>query len=160
MTAREGAWPASSPAHWPAHWLDAPAAWPVQLSAAVAHARAAYPREACGFLEATGETVALGNRAACPDRAFEVTEVHELVALERACRRGPVVFYHSHPDGPARWSASDEEAWASAQGPLWPVEHLVLGVVPHQPVQAVFLRWQPRLRCFAEARRGLAEAAR
>lgn len=156
MTALEGAWPA----YWPAHWLDDPTAWPIRLSAAVAHARAAYPHEACGFLEATGETVALGNRAACPERAFEVTELRELVALERACRRGPVVLYHSHPDGAARWSASDEAAWASAQGPLWPVEHLVLGLVPHQPAQAVFMRWQPRLGCFAEARRGLAEAAR
>lgn len=147
-------------AHGPAHWLDDVATWPSRLADAVAHARAAYPSEACGFLEANGPTVVLDNRAARPECAFEVTSVRELMALERACQRGPVVFYHSHPDAAARWSPSDEAAWASAHGPLWPVEHLVLGLVPHRPVQAVLLRWHPVRRCFAEVRRGLAEASR
>lgn len=143
----------------PTHWLDDVGRWPHQLAAAVAHARAAYPSEACGFLEATGATVALSNRAAVPQRAFAVTDVLELCALERACRRGRVVLYHSHPDGAARWSASDAAEWTSAEGPLWPVDHLVLGLAPNLPARAVLVRWHPQLRCFTEVCGGLAEGS-
>lgn len=146
-------------ASWPAHWLDDVSRWPHQLAAAVAHARAASPHEACGYLEATGATVALSNRAAVPQRAFEVTDVRELGALERACRRGRVVLYHSHPDGTARWSAQDAAAWESPLGPLWPVDHLVLGLTPRL-AHAVLLRWDAMHGRFLEARRGPAEVPR
>lgn len=147
-------------APWPAHWLDEVERWPRQLAAAVAHARAAHPHEACGYLEASGATVPLGNHAARPERAFEVTGVRELYALERACRRGKVVLYHSHPDGPARWSAEDAAAWDSPLGPPWPVDQLVLGLSPASWAQAVLLRWHPRACRFVEARRGWAEEPR
>lgn len=86
-------------------------------AAIAAHAAADYPHEACGLLLGrregekmrVSEAVASPNLAADPARRFEIDPGLRL-RLQKAARQGPeqvLGHYHSHPDGPARPSATD-----------------------------------------------------
>ncbi|MDA1100613.1 MAG: M67 family metallopeptidase [Proteobacteria bacterium] len=88
-----------------------------QRAAIAAHVAADYPREACGLLLGrwSGEkmlvskAVASVNLAADPSHRFEIDPGLRL-RLQKAARQGAedvVGHYHSHPDGPARPSATD-----------------------------------------------------
>ena len=88
------------------------------LNAIRAHGQATYPEECCGFL--LGYAAADGNHvmAALPmenrqaenrERRYTITP-HDYHAADRLARRQGldiVGFYHSHPDHPARPSATD-----------------------------------------------------
>jgi proteasome lid subunit RPN8/RPN11 len=99
-----------------------------------AHARAAFPRECCGYLVGPrdaplDERVACTNLATDPDR-YEIGGA-ELLALVRTfgSPRPARVVYHSHPNGRAYLSERDRAAAATTAGPIYPVTHLVVGVV-------------------------------
>lgn len=92
-----------------------------------AEARAAYPNECCGLIEAadTGGTLRVTalhptkNLSAAPDR-FEIDPA-EHIRLLRALRgtgRRIAGCYHSHPDGAAEPSATDRER-ALDEGFVW-----------------------------------------
>lgn len=78
----------------------------------------AYPHEACGVLLGTiaDETrevravVVCGNeRSDAPHNRYQISP-KELIAAQKQARAAGweiVGFYHSHPDFPARWSATD-----------------------------------------------------
>jgi proteasome lid subunit RPN8/RPN11 len=97
----------------------------VRLAAEVAEAirreaSRAYPFEGCGVLVGpaggpVSETLPLQNReAASPRTRFSVSPLDYLVAEEQADARGLRLlgFWHSHPDHPARPSATDRAyAW-------------------------------------------------
>jgi proteasome lid subunit RPN8/RPN11 len=82
------------------------------------HGEEAYPHECCGALLGEMEdvrnvvkaTVRCGNtRDDSPQNRYNI-DPRELVRIQREGReRGYdiVGFYHSHPDHPARWSATD-----------------------------------------------------
>lgn len=82
------------------------------------HGEETYPYECCGALlgrfnggdRIVEEVVRCGNtRADRPEDRYNI-DPKELIALERQATRrdmGIVGFYHSHPDHPARWSATD-----------------------------------------------------
>ena len=82
------------------------------------HGEETYPHECCGVLlgrmdgdERTVTSIArCGNtRADSPHNRYNI-DPRELVRIQRESReRGEdiVGFYHSHPDHPARWSATD-----------------------------------------------------
>jgi len=82
------------------------------------HGEVAYPHESCGLLfgSARGDDRLVRRAVPChnsrtdsPADRYRV-DPGELVRLEREARaRGEEVigFYHSHPDHPARWSATD-----------------------------------------------------
>lgn len=82
------------------------------------HGEVAYPNEACGVLVGVGHgghrvvrrVVPCHNaRADSPADRYHI-DPRELLGLEREARaRGEEVvgFYHSHPDHPAHWSATD-----------------------------------------------------
>ncbi len=88
------------------------------LDAIRAHGQATYPEECCGFL--LGRTTTEGNhvvsawrvenrRAENRQRRYTIT-AQDYHAADRAARRQGldiVGFYHSHPDHPARPSATD-----------------------------------------------------
>ncbi len=88
------------------------------LDAIRVHGQATYPEECCGFL--LGYATAKGNHvvAASPvenrrvenrERRYSITP-HDYLAADRFARRQGldiVGFYHSHPDHPARPSATD-----------------------------------------------------
>jgi proteasome lid subunit RPN8/RPN11 len=95
----------------------------LRLTAAVyeairAHGEQTYPHECCGALlgTATGDgwdvqvSVQAGNtRTDSAHNRYHIAPL-ELVKIEREARRqglGIAGFYHSHPDHPAQWSATD-----------------------------------------------------
>ncbi len=94
------------------------------LAAIVDHAAAALPAEACGVVVGAAADIAAAiratNVAADPTTAFEIDPA-TLVAVHRAERTGAgrvVGWYHSHPNGVARPSATDA-ARAAPDGRLW-----------------------------------------
>ena len=89
-------------------------------------ASAAHPRECCGILLGEGEAIRAVMSAAnvhpAPETHFEI-DPQALVTAHRAAREGgPQVlgYYHSHPNGLARPSVTDE-AMATGQGLVWAI---------------------------------------
>jgi proteasome lid subunit RPN8/RPN11 len=82
------------------------------------HGEETYPHECCGVLlgQVDGETRVVTSVARCgntrsdsPQNRYNI-DPKELIRIQREGReRGEdiVGFYHSHPDHPARWSATD-----------------------------------------------------
>lgn len=99
----------------------APDAYATMMAAAAA----AHPLEACGLLFGAGPHVATAqvtaNVAGNPDRHFEIDPA-ALIAAHRSMRdgTGPQVmgYFHSHPNGLARPSATDAESGAR-DGLVW-----------------------------------------
>jgi len=101
---------------------------PADMAAINAAAAAAWPHEACGLLVGTRaddsirvqSVIVTENIARDPERRFEV-EPRALLSAHREARTagqellGP---WHSHPDGPARPSATDSVRAVSA-GEVW-----------------------------------------
>lgn len=89
------------------------------LEAVRRHGRTRYPEECCGFLlghlDARGRKVIVAAEAAenvrseNRERRYTIAPGDYLIADREAQRRGLdiVGFYHSHPDHPARPSATD-----------------------------------------------------
>jgi proteasome lid subunit RPN8/RPN11 len=83
-----------------------------------AHGEQTYPDECCGVLLGTSKAdgwliesaVAAGNtRTDSAHNRYQISPI-ELVKIEREARRNGLDiagFYHSHPDHPAQWSATD-----------------------------------------------------
>jgi proteasome lid subunit RPN8/RPN11 len=129
------------------------------LDAVYAHARAAYPAECCGYL--TGErdaaevdaAVPCANAAGAPDR-FAIDGA-ELLAFARSLDgpRPARVVYHSHPNGRAYFSPTDRAVAATDAGPIYPVQHLVVGVTAAGVTEAALFAWSPAARDFVEVAR-------
>ena len=87
------------------------------------HGEEAYPEEGCGVLAGRfeGEAAVVVSAIRCKNarrdapRTRYTIDPKELIAIQREIRqRGLdiVGFYHSHPDHPAQWSATDlDEAY-------------------------------------------------
>lgn len=96
-------------------------------SALIDQARLAHPQEACGLLLGWQSGVVrriqpCTNRAADPATTFEIDPA-ELIAALRAEREGREVvigYYHSHPSGDPRPSATDI-AHAAHDGRIWAI---------------------------------------
>lgn len=96
--------------------------------AMAAAARAAHPREACGILlglDRAGRIerfVETANVHPEPERHFEIDPQALIDAHRRARGGGPriVGWFHSHPCGPARPSATDR-ALAAPDGRVWAI---------------------------------------
>lgn len=96
------------------------------VDALLAEAAAAHPAECCGILlgEGDGITAILPARNVHPHpmRHFEI-DPQALIDAHRTARSGgPRVlgYYHSHPNGVARPSATDR-AMAAADGAIWAI---------------------------------------
>jgi proteasome lid subunit RPN8/RPN11 len=140
--------------------------WGVALDAALAHAAAAYPREACGVLiRRRGPGGAAGHAGAEPEAVearrwphalvteerFSLERFADLAELEALCAaHRQVAVYHSHPDGRAAWSRVDAETWTTPLGPSWPVEHVVIAVGARGATAAVGLSWSDQAAGFVE----------
>lgn len=99
---------------------------PAAAEAMLDAARDAHPREACGLLLGVAGAVRAATLAANvhpePSRHFEIDPA-ALIAAHRAARAGgPQVlgYWHSHPNGLARPSATDR-AHASGDGRIWAI---------------------------------------
>lgn len=96
------------------------------LDAMIAAARAAHPREACGILLGRERDITAFRETAnvhpAPRTHFEI-DPRALIAAHRAARSdGPNVlgYFHSHPQGPAKPSATDI-AMARGDGCIWAI---------------------------------------
>lgn len=94
------------------------------IAAITAAARGAAPREACGILLGRGACVesvlVTANVAADPTRHFEVDPA-ALVTAHKTARSGGakvIGYFHSHPNGLARPSATDA-ASSAREGAVW-----------------------------------------
>ena len=87
-------------------------------------AAAAHPREACGLLFGEDGRItgwqAAANVADDPERHFEIDPAALFAALRAGRAGGPALigYWHSHPGGDPRPSATDI-AMAAADGKLW-----------------------------------------
>lgn len=102
------------------------------------HARAARPRECCGFLLGRDRTVqfAAGMRNASGGRTTYRIDDRDHIDVRRLLRNvSPALeivgVYHSHPDGPARPSETDI---AGAHYPEW--VHVIVGLSPKAELRA------------------------
>lgn len=89
-------------------------------------AEAAHPRECCGILLGDGLAITAiqpaGNVHPNPESHFEI-DPQALVDAHRGARQGGAQvlgYYHSHPNGLARPSATDE-AMTTGQGLVWAI---------------------------------------
>lgn len=99
---------------------------PAAHAAILAAAARAAPREACGLLLGTAHDIETAIPAANvhpdPSRHFEIDPA-ALIAAHKAARSGGpqlIGYYHSHPNGLARPSATDA-ASASGDGRIWAI---------------------------------------
>ncbi len=99
---------------------------PTAYAAMLAAAERAHPREACGLLLGHGDHIALAqectNVAPDPLHHFEIDPA-ELIAAHRAARSGGpalIGYFHSHPNGLVRPSATDS-AQAAGDGRIWAI---------------------------------------
>jgi proteasome lid subunit RPN8/RPN11 len=112
------------------------------LAAVYAHALAAFPDECCGYLVGDAGAPAVDVAVACrnaqaeghhptaPERGADTGFVIDGAELFRFARcfataRPARILYHSHTNGRAYFSTVDR---AIADGPAYPVQHLVVGV--------------------------------
>lgn len=125
---------------------------PVALAAIRAEAARAYPHEGCGALlgPAEGhvrETLALPNgETAAPRTRFAVLPRDYMAVEEEAEARGLrlVGFWHSHPDHPARPSATDREhAWEGLLTVVIAVERGAAGEITAWEVPGPDLPFRP-----------------
>lgn len=99
---------------------------PAALDAILAAAAAAHPHEACGLLLGHGahiaEARATANVHPAPARHFEIDPAALIAAHKAARAGGPRVlgYFHSHPNGLARPSATDA-ALAAHDGLVWAI---------------------------------------
>ncbi len=101
------------------------------------HGEKTYPHECCGVLlgeadddgvRVVRDTVPCQNtRIDSPQNRYHI-DPRELVRIQREAREREldiIGFYHSHPDHPARWSATDlaEAHWIGCSYVITSVEH-------------------------------------
>jgi [CysO sulfur-carrier protein]-S-L-cysteine hydrolase len=145
---------------------------PALIEEIYGHARRAFPAECCGFLvgpkggdgvtraRACVNLQAAGEHPTAPGRDAETAYViggEDLLALARSFD-GPEparVIYHSHPNGRAYFSQTDHDVAVGpwGEGPMYPVQQLVVGVTAERVVEALLFDWD-------EARQGFVEIAR
>ena len=143
--------------------MTAPITIPVASTAAIyAHARREYPAECCGYL--VGDELAVvecrnaqldGVHPTEPQRGADTGFViagAELLAFARSfdSARPARVVYHSHTNGRAYFSSVDQ---ALADGPTYPVHHLVVGVTADAVVEAALFAWSADARAYVEIAR-------
>lgn len=130
------------------------------LAQVYAHARAVFPAECCGYLTATTivrcrNAQADGEHPIAPARGADTGFViagAELFAFARAFDgpEPPLVVYHSHTNGRAYFSSVDQEM---ADGPAYPVQHLVVGVTEAGVTEAAQFAWDDAARAYVERAR-------
>jgi proteasome lid subunit RPN8/RPN11 len=138
------------------------------LARIYAHARAEFPAECCGYLvgsrggsvvdEQVACTNAVASEAIAPDRdadtSFAIAGA-ELLAFAKTfdSPRPALVVYHSHTNGRAYFSRLDRAFACAAEGPVYPVQHVVVGVTADGPTECVQLAWSVEARDYVEVAR-------
>jgi proteasome lid subunit RPN8/RPN11 len=147
---------------------EPPLELPDHVRAAIyAHARAAFPAECCGYLVGPAGGAAVDAAVACrnaqadggnpvaPERGADTGFVIAGAELLRFARsfdtdRPARILYHSHTNGRAYFSAVDR---ALADGPAYPVQHVVIGVDAHAITEVAQFAWSEAARDHVEIAR-------
>jgi [CysO sulfur-carrier protein]-S-L-cysteine hydrolase len=136
-------------------------------------ARRAFPAECCGWLTGPkgddgiitairpcANAQAAGDHPTTPGRTAETAYViagDDLLAFARAFDgpEPPRVVYHSHPNGRAYFSTTDQEVATSpwGDGPAYPVQQLVVGIDGSRVVEVALFAWSDATGGFVEVAR-------
>ena len=136
------------------------------------HAREVFPAECCGYMRGTHEEGVLaateivrcrnaqadGEHPTHPDRGPETGFViagRELFDFARSFQtdRPAVAVYHSHTNGIAYFSQVDRDNAVAANGPAYPVQHLVVGVTADGTTEGAIFAWSDDDSDFREVAR-------
>lgn len=130
------------------------------LEAVYREARASFPEECCGWLVGPRDGSAVsavrrcdnsqsaGRHPIAAERGAEtayVLSATDLLELNRTLDGDtpPRIIYHSHPNGQAYFSPTDQQVardpWG--EGPAYPVQQLVVGLDGEQVVEAALFDW-------------------
>jgi proteasome lid subunit RPN8/RPN11 len=123
-------------------------------------ARKAFPAECCGWLTGPAGGAAVtavrpcanaqdsGEHPTAADRTAETAYViagDDLLAFNRAFRDAepPRIIFHSHPNGRAYFSATDQQVATSpwGDGPAYDVQQLVVGIDRARVTEAALFAW-------------------
>lgn len=135
------------------------------LATVYEQARATFPEECCGYLVGPRDGASVDGAVPCrnaqrdgdhpthPGRGADTGFViagAELLAFARALdtARPPRVVYHSHTNGRAYFSQVDRTNAAGPGGPVYPVQHLVIGVAATGVTEAALFAWSDEVRDF------------
>lgn len=131
------------------------------------HARAAFPAECCGYLVGPAAAAVVDAAIACrnaqpdgahpiaPERGDDTGFVIAGAELFQFARRfdgdhPPRVVYHSHTNGRAYLSTIDR---ALADGPAYPVQHVVIGVTADAITEVAQFAWSTADAAYVEVAR-------
>jgi proteasome lid subunit RPN8/RPN11 len=152
-------------------------AQPLEIPAAIMtrvfrEARQAFPAECCGWLTGPAGGAAVtgvrpcanaqeqGDHPTAAERTAETAYViagDDLLAFNRAFRDAepPRIIYHSHPNGRAYFSATDQQVATSpwGDGPAYDVQQLVVGIDRQRVVEAALFAWSDAAGAFVEIAR-------
>jgi proteasome lid subunit RPN8/RPN11 len=133
----------------------------------IAHARQAYPAEACGIISGTQDALTRLTRCrnvqdedplngSNSSREGYTVALEDLVAVLREGRaRGEEIraIYHSHVDKGAYFSDEDKRVATWGGKPVWPgVDYIVVSVMLGKPKEANLFTWNEGRRDFEGAR--------
>jgi proteasome lid subunit RPN8/RPN11 len=133
-----------------------------------AHAREAFPAECCGYLRGDRDAIQAvvrcrnaqvdGDHPTHPERGADtgfVISGRELFDFARSLDSAlPArVVYHSHTNGRAYFSGVDRQNALGPSGPIYPVEHLVIGVTAAGVTEAAQFAWAADIGDFVEVAR-------
>ena len=128
------------------------------LAELYAHACAAFPDECCGYFigsangsevdaivrchnaQSTAGDPVHSARGSDTGYAIGGRELFELAASFRTERPARIV-YHSHPNGRAYFSKLDRAIATGPEGPVYPVQHLVVGIASGLVTEAAQFGW-------------------
>ncbi len=136
------------------------------------HAREEFPNECCGWLTGPKEAdhVDRVRRAVnayrpeshptasdrTPETAY-VIDGADLIDLYRSLdgAEPPRIIYHSHPNGRAYFSPTDQKVAADpwGDGPAYPVRHLVVGIDADRVVESRLHDWDDDEKRYVETAR-------
>ncbi len=135
-------------------------------------ARASYPAECCGWLAGPMNSAQATYLRTClnaqedgehPTKALRHADTayviagSDLLALNRELdgEQPAKLIYHSHNNGRAYFSATDHEVATSpwGDGPLYPVQQLVVGIGPTRVEEAALFAWATNDAGFVEVER-------
>ena len=135
-------------------------------------ARASFPRECCGWLAGPRDSDAVsavrtcdnaqeaGGHPIAAERGAETAYVFsasDLLDLNRTLDGDtpPRIIYHSHPNGRAYFSPTDQQVardpWGD--GPAYPVQQLVVGIDGERVAEAALFDWSYEANEFVEIAR-------
>lgn len=144
------------------------------MKQAFREARKAFPAECCGWLTGPAGGDAVSGLRACENaqdggdhpmataaaRTAETAYViagDDLLAFNRGFRDAepPRVIYHSHPNGRAYFSDTDQQVATSpwGDGPAYEVQQLVVGIDAERVVEAALFAWSDEAGKFVEIAR-------